>query len=101
MGAEESIEKKSKQKSKIEEPPRFKVVLLNDDYTTMDFVIEVLMNYFSHTVQEAVAVMMLIHEKGKGVCGIYTHEIAETKVAQVTQEAKKRDFPLRAILEEE
>lgn len=99
MGTKESIQ--SDEKIEIDEPKRYKVLLLNDDYTTMDFVIEVLINYFSHTIEEAVAIMMLIHEKGKGICGIYTHEIAETKAAQVKQEAIKKGFPLRAIIEEE
>ncbi len=99
MATKEQV--KNKEDLRLDEPPRYKVILLNDDYTTMDFVIEILMNLFAHTTDEAVAVMMKIHESGKGVCGIYPYEIAETKVVQVEQSARANGFPLRAILEEE
>lgn len=82
-------------------PKRYKVVLLNDDFTTMEFVVGVLMDIFGHNSERAVAIMLAIHEKGKGVCGIYTKEIAETKATQVHKSARANSFPLRAILEEE
>ena len=85
----------------IKEPNKYKVLLLNDDYSTMDFVIEVLTNIFKKTNDEATQIMLNIHQKGKAVCGIYTHEIAATKVAQVRANARKAQFPLKAILEEE
>ncbi len=90
-----------KEKYEVQEPKLYKVVLLNDDYTTMEFVIEILMSIFAHTSEEAVAIMMHIHEKGKGICGVYPYEIAETKAVQTEQKAREQGFPLRAILEQE
>lgn len=84
----------------LQEPRQFKVLLHNDDYTSMDFVVEVLMNVFSKTEAEAFAIMMSVHEKGIGLCGIYTAEVAETKVQIVHQMAKARSFPLRCSMEE-
>ena len=85
----------------LEFPKRYKVYLLNDDYTDMDFVIEILMHIFHKNYDEAKRIMLLIHEKGQGLCGIYTYEIAQTKVTRVHKIAKKRGYPLRAIMEEE
>ena len=82
-------------------PKKYKVFLLNDDYTSMEFVIDILMSIFHKNYQEAETIMMHVHERGKGVCGIYTHEIAETKVAQVHQRARDNGFPLRAQMEDE
>lgn len=101
MDTKEIIKSNTKKKLKEDIPPRYKVVLLNDDYTSMDFVIEILVHFFNHTVEDAVKIMLLVHEKGRGVCGIFTFEIAETKVMQVQKEASKQGFPLRAIIEEE
>jgi ATP-dependent Clp protease adaptor protein ClpS len=84
----------------LREPQQFKVLLHNDDYTTMDFVVEVLMKVFNKTEDEAFGVMMSVHEKGVGLCGIYTAEVAETKVQLVHQMARKRSFPLRCSMEE-
>ncbi len=84
----------------LKEPSMFKVILLNDDYTSMDFVVDILINIFNHDNKEAVKIMLDIHKKGRGVCGVYTKEIAETKVLQVAHEAAKNEFPLRADLEE-
>jgi len=80
---------------------RYKVVLLNDDFTSMDFVVEVLMELFEHTVDSAINIMLQIHRSGRGVCGVYTYEIAETKILQVEKRAKKNEYPLKAIMEEE
>lgn len=75
------------------------VLLHNDDYTTMEFVIEVLIRFFRRTPEEAVKIMLSVHEKGSGVAGIYPAEIAETKVAQVTEYAKAQGYPLRLTVE--
>ena len=85
----------------IEEPPQFKVILLNDDYSTMDFVIEILQNIFKKSMEDATTLMLEVHNKGKAICGIYSYEIAVTKVAQVAKVAKENGFPLKAIVEED
>ena len=85
----------------LQEPQMFKVLLHNDDYTSMDFVVEVLMDIFHKTHQQAEQIMLLIHEKGKAVCGVYTYEIAQMKVEQVRQLAKRNEFPLLATMEED
>lgn len=82
------------------EPRRFKVVMLNDDYTTMDFVVEVLVKIFGKNQSEAVAIMENIHYYGQGVCGVYPYDIAETKAAQAKEMARMREFPLRCVVEE-
>jgi ATP-dependent Clp protease adaptor protein ClpS len=85
----------------LQEPKKYKVILLNDNYSTVEFVIQILMQIFKKNLEEATMITMNIHEQGKGVCGIYTYEIAQTKVAQVRNNARKAEFPLKAILEEE
>ena len=85
----------------IKEPKKYKVILLNDDYTTMDFVVDILIKIFRKNIEEATQIMLKIHETGKGVCGVYSYEIAATKVAQVKASARQAQFPLRAIMEEE
>jgi ATP-dependent Clp protease adaptor protein ClpS len=77
----------------------FKVILLNDDYTTMDFVVGILEQVFKKSPSEAVRIMYQVHEQGSGVCGIYTAEIAETKINTVHELAEKAGFPLKAIME--
>ena len=84
----------------INEPRMYKVLLLNDDYSSMEFVIKVLMQIFHHSFEKATEIMLSVHEQGKGLCGVYTYEIAETKVAHVRKMAKEEKFPLRAIMEE-
>ncbi|KIM10995.1 MAG: Clp protease ClpS [Sulfuricurvum sp. PC08-66] len=81
-------------------PKRFHVFLLNDHYTSMEFVIDVLMGIFHKNYAQAEAIMLAVHEQGKGLCGTYSYEIAETKVVQVRTKAKESGFPLKAILEE-
>jgi ATP-dependent Clp protease adaptor protein ClpS len=81
-------------------PELYKVVLHNDDYTTMQFVEEVLQTVFDKSPAEAHRIMMEVHVRGAGVCGAYTHEIAETKVAAVHEAARESGFPLRASMEE-
>ena len=101
MSLKELIENEVEFEEDLQLPRKFKVLLLNDDYTSMDFVVEVLMKIFHHDVETAVSIMLKVHEEGKGVCGVYTHEIAETKVAQVSHRAKAAQLPLRATMEEE
>jgi ATP-dependent Clp protease adaptor protein ClpS len=81
------------------EPPKMAVILHNDDYTTMEFVIEVLIRFFRRTPEESVKIMLSVHERGSGVAGVYPAEIAETKVSQVHEYSKASGFPLRATLE--
>jgi ATP-dependent Clp protease adaptor protein ClpS len=83
------------------EPSRYKVLLLHDDYTTMDFVVEVLETVFHKSPAESFRIMMQVHTQGKGLCGVYTYEVAETKVEAVHDLARQHGFPLRASLEEE
>jgi ATP-dependent Clp protease adaptor protein ClpS len=85
----------------LKEPKLYRVVLLNDDYTTMDFVVEILESIFHKQPAEAFRIMMQVHTEGRGVCGVYTYEVAETKIATVHELAKERGFPLRASMEEE
>ena len=86
---------------RVKKPRKYKVFLINDDFTTMDFVIEVLMRVFYKTAEESTQLMFEIHEKGQGLCGIYSLEIAETKVAKVVKMAQKNEFPLQCMLEPE
>jgi ATP-dependent Clp protease adaptor protein ClpS len=87
-------------KPKLKKPPLFKVLLINDDYTPMEFVVEVLEMIFGMDRQKATRVMLEVHTRGKGVCGVFTYEIAETKVAQVTTFAQQHQHPLLCTLEE-
>ncbi len=83
----------------LQEPEMYRVILHNDDYTSMDFVVEILMKIFKKNLQESETIMINIHEKGSAVCGIYTFEIAQTKAEQVKQLAKQNEFPLLATIE--
>jgi len=85
----------------LKEPPMYKVILNNDDYTTMDFVVMVLMVIFHKNKDESTKIMMDVHKKGKGICGVYPYEIAETKIKQVDLVAEKHKFPLQCTLEED
>jgi len=81
------------------EPPMYKVVLLNDNYTTMDFVVLILESVFRKSAEEAQQVMLSVHQKGAGVAGVYTREIAETKIAVVHHLAAQNEFPLKCAME--
>lgn len=83
----------------IKEPPMFRVLLHNDDYTTMEFVVELLMHIFQKSIEDATRIMLNVHRNGKGVCGVYTYEVAETKVEMVHELARKRGFPLKSTME--
>ena len=85
----------------IAEPSMYRVLLINDDYTTMEFVVEILMLVFSKSVEEATRIMLNVHRIGVGLCGVYTYEVAETKVETVHALAKERDFPLKCSMEKE
>ena len=85
---------------KLKRPPLFRVILLNDDYTPMEFVVQVLEKVFSMDRNTATRIMLEVHTKGKGICGVYTYEIAETKVAQVTSLAQQHQHPLLCTMEE-
>ncbi|MDA8416359.1 MAG: ATP-dependent Clp protease adapter ClpS [Betaproteobacteria bacterium] len=89
-----------KQRQRVKPPPFYDVVLLNDDYTPMDFVVEVLERIFSLNHEKAVQVMLKIHTEGRAVCGTYSRDIAATRVEQVLQWAREAQHPLRCIMEE-
>ena len=86
-------------KTATKKPSMYRVLLLNDDYTTQDFVIMVLQKYFSKALDEAVRIMLHVHQHGVGECGVYTFEVAETKVTQVMDFARKHQHPLQCIME--
>lgn len=87
-------------KPKIKKPPMYKVVLLNDDYTPMEFVVYILENFFTMDREKATRVMLHVHTQGKGVCGVYTRDMAETKVAQVNDYSRMNNHPLLCAMEE-
>ncbi len=86
-------------KPKLERPPLYKVILINDDYTPMDFVVHILEIFFSIDRENATRIMLDVHTHGKGVCGIFTHEIAETKVSLVNDYSRENQHPLLCTLE--
>jgi ATP-dependent Clp protease adaptor protein ClpS len=88
-----------KSKPKAKKPSMFKVIMLNDDYTPMEFVVMVLERFFSKNHDEATRIMLHVHQKGVGVCGVYTYEVAETKVTQVMDVARQHQHPLQCTLE--
>lgn len=90
----------TKPENRVEEPPLFKVLLHNDDYTTMDFVIEILEGVFHKASEEATRIMLNVHQQGIGVAGVYSRDIAETKVAMVHDLARKNEHPLKCSLEQ-
>jgi ATP-dependent Clp protease adaptor protein ClpS len=91
----------TKTEPKTKRPSLYKVLLLNDDYTPMDFVVYVLERFFNKGHDEANRIMMHVHQKGVGVCGVYTYEVAETKVAQVTNFSRQHQHPLQCTMEKE
>ena len=86
-------------KPEIARPPLYSVLLLNDDYTPMDFVVEVLMRFFPMTAEKATQVMLHVHTRGRGVCGVFTREVAESKVAQVNEYSRLNQHPLLCTME--
>jgi ATP-dependent Clp protease adaptor protein ClpS len=87
-------------KPKLKPPPRYKVVVVNDDYTPMEFVVQVLKQFFHHSREQAVQIMLHVHTQGRGVAGVFPLEIAETKTAQVNAYARKHQHPLLTVMEE-
>ena len=85
---------------KLKKPPLYEVILMNDDYTPMEFVVEVLKIFFAMDQEKATRVMLDVHTRGKGVCGVYTRDVAETKVQQVNQFSRNNHHPLMCSLEE-
>ncbi len=100
LNTENRSDVSSQQDVNIDEPRLFKVLLHNDNYTTMDFVVHVLELVFHKSLAEATQIMLNVHQKGVGVCGIYPFDVAETKVAQVHVLAKQNEFPLKSSMEE-
>ncbi len=91
----------TKTRPKTKKPSLYKVLLLNDDYTPMEFVILVLEKYFGKSPEEATRIMLHVHQKGVGVCGVFTYEVAETKVTQVMDVARQNGHPLQCTMEKE
>ena len=91
----------TKTRPKTKKPNLYKVLLLNDDYTPMEFVVHVLERFFGKSREEAVQVMLHVHRNGVGICGVYTFEVAETKVTQVTELARRHQHPLQCTMEKE
>ena len=85
---------------KLKRPPLFKVMLLNDDYTPMEFVVHVLERFFMMNREQATQIMLHVHTRGMGVCGVYTHDVAETKVEQVNSFSRENQHPLKCVMEE-
>lgn len=85
----------------VTEPPMFRVLLINDDYTTMDFVVEVLKTVFGKSIEEAIRIMLNVHHAGMGICGVFPFDIAETKVDTVHTLAREHGFPLKCTMEKE
>jgi ATP-dependent Clp protease adaptor protein ClpS len=98
-GTDGQLLERTRQETK--KPELFKVLLLNDAYTTMEFVVEILEGVFHKQPAEAYRIMMAVHTQGKGLCGVYPHEVAETKVATVIDRAREQGFPLLAAMEPE
>lgn len=88
------------EKTKLAPPPMYKVLLLNDDYTPMDFVVAVLQRFFSKNREQATRIMLKVHNEGRGLCGIYPRDIAATKVEQVAAYARENQHPLVCVMEE-
>ena len=91
----------TKARAKTKKPSLYKVLLLNDDYTPMEFVVIVLQRFFNKTHDDAVAIMLQVHRNGVGVCGVFTYEVAETKVTQVIEFARRHQHPLQCTMEKE
>ena len=95
------IEFELAEKTEIKYPKKYNVFILNDNYTSMEFVVDILISVFHKNHEQAQNIMLEVHKKERGLCGVYTHEIAETKVSQVIKKAQDSGFPLKATMEEE
>ncbi len=94
-------ERKTRTKSKLAKPPLYKVILLNDDYTPMEFVVEVLEVVFHKQHADATRIMLHVHQNGMGVAGVYPYEVAETKMTTVEELARQAEYPLKCVMEKE
>ena len=90
----------TRDREELQEPPLYKVLLHNDDYTSMDFVVMILVDIFDKNTEEATKIMLNVHHQGHGIAGVYTREIGETKVAAVHRQARKNQYPLKCSLEQ-
>ena len=88
-------------RTKTKKPSMYKVLLLNDDYTPMEFVVHVLQRFFSKNAEDATKIMLHVHQNGVGICGVFTYEVAETKVSQVMDLARQHDHPLQCTMEKD
>jgi ATP-dependent Clp protease adaptor protein ClpS len=95
------IERRTKEQVKTRKPPLYKCILLNDDYTPMEFVVEILKSVFHRTQAEATRIMLHVHQNGMGVAGVFPYEVAETKIRAVEELAKENQFPLKCVMEKE
>lgn len=102
MGSTKFVERLKEQTgdTRLKPPPLYKVLLLNDDFTPMEFVVIVLQRFFSKSREQATQIMLKVHNEGAGVCGIYPRDVAETKVQQVTSFAREHQHPLQCVMEE-
>ena len=91
----------SETEEEIKEPSMYKILLHNDDYTNMEFVVEILLSVFNKSIEDATITMLKVHREGIGICGVYTYEVAETKVNAVHVLAREREFPLKCTMEQE
>lgn len=95
-----TVVERQQQKLKLKPPTMYKVVLLNDDFTPMDFVVIVVQRYFNKDRATALQIMLKVHHEGRGICGVYTRDIAATKVKQVATHARQAGYPLQCVMEE-
>ncbi|MFC1814807.1 ATP-dependent Clp protease adapter ClpS [Thermodesulfobacteriota bacterium] len=98
-GLEEELD--SKTRDEVSEPPMYRVLLHNDDYTTMEFVVQILMLVFNKSLEESTRIMLNVHRKGIGLCGVYIYEVAETKVDTVQALSRENQFPLKCTMEKD
>ena len=101
MSQQTVVKPRTKTKPQTERPKLWKVILLNDDYTPMEFVVHILERFFNKNREEATRIMLHVHRRGVGVCGVYTYEVAETKVTQVMDFARQHQHPLQCTLEKD
>jgi ATP-dependent Clp protease adaptor protein ClpS len=95
------VERRTKEQVKTRKPPLYKCILLNDDYTPMEFVVEILKSVFHKSQAEATRIMLHVHQNGMGIAGVFPYEIAETKVRSVEELAKENQYPLKCVMEKE
>jgi len=95
------VERRTKEQVKTRKPPLYKCILLNDDYTPMEFVVEILKSVFHRSQAEATRIMLHVHQNGMGIAGVFPYEIAETKVRAVEELAKENQYPLKCVMEKE